>query len=154
EGQWANVPLGGDGAARDNGSLTLGGTFGLDPFAGSFHGDPGVSVGRWNVLDTRFTNNGVFGGSRWKKLYDVVARDAAGPYDDAYEENDTQATATDLGTLNGGSTTRSDLQARDDDWFRFQTASSGTISARIDFVHARGDLDLELYDASGTRIGL
>src|SRR5205823_1292048 len=73
-------------------------------------------------------------------------------YDDAYEDNDTRATASDLGTLPGPVRTVAGLRLRDDDWFRFATTADGLAgdSVRIDFVHAQDDLDMALYDAAGT----
>jgi hypothetical protein len=39
--------------------------------------------------------------------------------------------------------------ASDDDWYSIATA--GTV--RVEFTHAAGDLDVEAFDAAGTRIG-
>lgn len=71
--------------------------------------------------------------------------------DDAYENNDTRAAARGLGTL-GGVRAINNLRMLDGhDWFRFTMTGPGTADdfARIDFSHARGDLDLELYDRNG-----
>ncbi len=42
------------------------------------------------------------------------------------------------------------------DWFHFRLgkAGSGTDAVAIAFQDAQGDLDLELYNASGVRVGL
>ena len=62
---------------------------------------------------------------------------------DAQEPNDSRATArTAAGTLTG-----LQICAADDDWFKL--AAGGTL--RIEFTNANGDLDLEAYDANGTR---
>lgn len=73
---------------------------------------------------------------------------------DGREANDTPEIATDLGTLSGSMTlTVLSIHATgNDDWFRFATAAEGTAASlvRIDFRHALGDLDLELYDPADT----
>ncbi|NJL73455.1 MAG: hypothetical protein HC888_18990, partial [Candidatus Competibacteraceae bacterium] len=73
--------------------------------------------------------------------------------DDRFEENDTGATAANLGSLIGTNTFEDlVLNAGDDDYFRFTTAATGQdgdfVSIRFD--HAAGDLDLALYNAAGT----
>ena len=72
---------------------------------------------------------------------------------DAYESNDSFATATDLRTLEGIRTIE-DLSihaAGDFDWFAFSTTSVGTSEdfASIQFSDAIGDLNLSLYDLNG-----
>ena len=73
---------------------------------------------------------------------------------DRFELNDTRATATDLGILEGSH--RWDNltihTSEDADWFRFQlprTGMSGNQVA-IDFDNSLGDLNISLYDAQGT----
>ncbi len=72
---------------------------------------------------------------------------------DAYESNDTLATASDLRTIEGVRTINSlSVHAAGDlDWFAFSTTSVGTSMdfASIEFSNAQGDLDLTLCDASG-----
>jgi hypothetical protein len=75
-----------------------------------------------------------------------------GPDDDVYEENDTFDTARWLGTLDGAARTYQGLQLRDNDWYRFAIARdslSPSDFARIEFRHAQGNLDLQLYDRTG-----
>jgi len=69
---------------------------------------------------------------------------------DRLEVNDTQATATDFGVVEG-KLTREQLtihNANDLDLFRFELAAKGRQGnvVQIDFRHAFGDLDLELRD--------
>jgi len=76
--------------------------------------------------------------------------------DDAYENNDTLATARDLGTLNSALTLSTLVMADGHDWYKFSMSGSGTSS---DFVavsssSTQGDLDLELYNSSGTRLAV
>ena len=44
----------------------------------------------------------------------------------------------------------------EEDWFRFYIPATGTSQdfARIDFQHSQGDLDFELYNDAGTRLGV
>ncbi|QEH31554.1 Calx-beta domain protein [Aquisphaera giovannonii] len=92
----------------------------------------------------------------------IAAPGATG--DDAYEENDSKVdvdsssvgsdNSPNLGTL-VSSVTIPDLVMDDAaDWFRFQTAGSGTTSnsIHIDFDKNAGDLDLVLYRADGTTL--
>jgi hypothetical protein len=72
---------------------------------------------------------------------------------DRFENNDSPATATDLRTINGSlSEANLSVETGDPDWFRFTLGSAGRPgdAATISFNHALGDLDLALYDASGT----
>ena len=77
----------------------------------------------------------------------------AGGADDNYEENDTLATAYDLSsdeytwlsTING-----SGIQA-DDDFYKIHvTLGYEHVIVDLQFTHADGDIDMALYDASGT----
>ncbi len=64
---------------------------------------------------------------------------------DAKEPNDTQAAAV----AASGTVTDLRICAADEDWF--SSAAGGTV--RIEFTHSNGDLDLEAYDASGSKVG-
>jgi hypothetical protein len=71
--------------------------------------------------------------------------------DDPYEDNDAFPQAFNLGTL-GEPQTYADLVLADSaDWFSFTMNGPGTAGdrVRLDFQQADGDLDLELYDATG-----
>jgi hypothetical protein len=74
--------------------------------------------------------------------------------DDAYEQNDTRATATNLGTLTATKTLNNLVQADAADWYKFNITSAATTgsSVTLGFTHAQGDLDLELFNAAGTRV--
>jgi hypothetical protein len=73
------------------------------------------------------------------------------PADDAYENNDTRATAYNLGTRSGTQTTSSLVMADAADWYRFTTTATGTAnnSVSISFQNAQGNLQLALYNSSG-----
>lgn len=77
------------------------------------------------------------------------------PVEDQFEQNDTRGTASNLGTMVSAATI-SDLALLDaHDWYRFSTTTAGTAgnSVGISFLNAKGNLDLELYNAAGTKIG-
>ncbi len=64
-GEWADIPL---GYTNNNGNITLQGKFCLpDAFTGSCNNG---FFNQQNLLETKFTSNGIFGGYNWKKLYD------------------------------------------------------------------------------------
>jgi Leishmanolysin/Bacterial pre-peptidase C-terminal domain/Bacterial Ig-like domain len=74
--------------------------------------------------------------------------------DDLFEENDTRTAARALGTLTALKTVPNLVMADAHDWYRFITTSTGTGAdfVQIDFLNSQGNLDLELYNASGTRL--
>lgn len=85
----------------------------------------------------------------------LLAADAlATMADDAYEQNDTRATAANLGTLTATKTINNLVQADANDWYKFNITSAPTTgsSVTLGFTHAQGDLDLELYNSAGTRV--
>lgn len=79
---------------------------------------------------------------------------AAALVDDGYEQNDTRATARNLGTLTASTTIGNLVQADANDWYRFTTTARGTTASNVSiaFQDAQGDLDLELYGSSGQRL--
>jgi hypothetical protein len=76
--------------------------------------------------------------------------------DDAYENNDTFATANNLGTITAARTIGSLVMADSADWFRFTTSATGTSSSNvsISFLNSQGNLQLALYNSSGTQVAL
>lgn len=79
---------------------------------------------------------------------------AAALVDDSFEQNDTRTTAYKLGTLTSSRTINNLVQADANDWYSFTTNSTSSAGSLIStvFTHASGDLDLELYNAAGTRL--
>jgi hypothetical protein len=75
--------------------------------------------------------------------------------DDAYEENDSMAAASNLGTLTSQQTYSNLKMADSQDWFKFTMNGAGTTSnsVSIAFTHANGDLDMRLYNSAGTEVG-
>jgi hypothetical protein len=78
-----------------------------------------------------------------------------GGTDDAFENNDTRLTARDLGVMTSSQTYQA-VMADGHDWYRFSMTSAGTTasSVAINFQHAQGDLDVELFNNSGVRVRL
>jgi RHS repeat-associated protein len=104
----------------------------------------------------------VSGGSTWSSgAYHLFYADF-GVTEDAYEQNDSKeqvdgrpvgaANSPNLGVV--GQVTKIDnlaMMEDTEDWFRFQTTSTGTRGdyVRIQFAHAKGNLNLDLLDADG-----
>jgi PKD repeat protein len=76
---------------------------------------------------------------------------------DEVEDNDTPGAANDLGTLAvslapglWGSLGPEGLDGDDDDWYRFSLAQSLQTAVTLDFFHHEADLELAMYDHTGT----
>jgi hypothetical protein len=76
------------------------------------------------------------------------------PTDDAFENNDTLSTAYNMGTLTSAQTISPLVMADSADWFRFTTSATGTSSSSvsISFSNSQGNLQLALYNSSGSQI--
>lgn len=76
------------------------------------------------------------------------------PSDDTYENNDTFATASNLGTRTSAVTLSGLVMADGDDYYKFTTTASSTSanSVSISFQNSQGDLDLALYNSAGTLV--
>ena len=73
---------------------------------------------------------------------------------DAFEPNDSMFGAADLGT---GDREIKDLnihQAGNEDYFQWTSPLGGDVVIDVSFIHAFGDLDLEVLDASGGQVAL
>ncbi len=69
--------------------------------------------------------------------------------DDAYEENDAFGYAA---TLTVG--TYLNLTCADDDWYRIYVNAGQNVTANISFTNALGDLDMKLFNSSGTQLNI
>lgn len=81
--------------------------------------------------------------------YTSIASRLAGGSDDAYDDNDTCATARamSVATYNGLVVKRH--ATGDEDWYKVTVNSGQTLSVALSFTHAYGDVDLGLYGACG-----
>lgn len=73
-------------------------------------------------------------------------------FDDSYEQNDTFATAYNLGTLTTTKQISNLIMADGHDWFAFTTTTIGrsTDKIAISSTSTQGNLDLQLHNSSGT----
>ena len=69
--------------------------------------------------------------------------------DDDREENDEQATAS---VLVAGAHPNLAICVGDEDWHAINVCAGGSLTADLTFLHADGDLDAALHDASGQRL--
>src|SRR4029079_4733651 len=86
--------------------------------------------------------------------YSLSINLAAPLTDDAYENNDTFGTASNLGALTALKTVSNLVMADGNDWYKFSMSVAGTSSdyVSVGSTLTQGDLDLELYNASGTKL--
>ena len=94
------------------------------------------------------------GGTRDDIAYRVTMtascpQDLSCPADDAHEDNDDTATAA---PIDQGVSLDGILCSGDQDWFDVPVAVGCIADARLDFVDADGDIDLELRRADGTTV--
>lgn len=77
------------------------------------------------------------------------------PNDDLYENNDTRATAANLGTITAERSFNKLVMLDGNDWYRFTLSKPAAVdsSATIYFQDALGNLNLELYNSNGGLIG-
>lgn len=74
--------------------------------------------------------------------------------DDQFENNDSLATASNLGTITTARTVGNLILADVGDNFKFTLTTAGTTGkASIAFNNAQGNLDLQLFNSAGTRVG-
>lgn len=69
--------------------------------------------------------------------------------DDAREENDNDEQPS---TISLGTTYTLQSCANDPDWFKVTATSTADLTTRIEFTNADGDLDLHVYDSTGTTL--
>lgn len=92
-----------------------------------------------------------YNGAKAKYTLNVTVTGGTGPVpsnDDSYEPNNAKAQAAALaaGSFPG-------LKCNDDDWFKVTLAQAGSLTVKIDFANATGDLDMIVENASGTEVG-
>lgn len=83
--------------------------------------------------------------------YSLTIAAALGPEPDAYEKNDFLGTAYEAPyadyTFRGSA-----HQGGDEDYYRWTAGQTGTLKTDLRFLHADGDLELEIYNQAGVRI--
>jgi subtilisin-like proprotein convertase family protein len=79
-------------------------------------------------------------------FYPSIATQLAAGSDDAFEPNDTCATATDLVP---GSYNNLIVKSTSEDWYRLDVVPGGTVSVQVSFTNAYGDIDLQLFTLCG-----
>jgi hypothetical protein len=112
-----------------------------------------LTAGQVYYLGVTNYSTATTGAYTWK--IDGPSASAPPPTDDAYEDNDTLATASNLGTLSSQQTINN-LQMQDAaDWFKFTMNGTGTTSNFVStaFTHSAGDIDMKLFNSAGTQIG-
>lgn len=76
---------------------------------------------------------------------------SGGIVEDRFEPNDSQLAARDMGTLGDRVETALTIHdPADEDYFGFTAVTDGQLTVRIDFNHAVGNLNLEVFDGTGT----
>jgi hypothetical protein len=86
--------------------------------------------------------------------YDLIIKAAEAPLlPDAFEENDSAATARDLGSGDKSHPNLTIETAGDDDWYRWQSPAGGPLTVEALFTHAaNNNIDLQVYNASGNTL--
>ena len=76
-------------------------------------------------------------------------------FSDRFEPNDTRQTATDLGIAPGIHVDGTSISmANDQDWYRFTVVPpSDSLDVKLDYAPSRGNLDMDVIDASGRTVG-
>jgi hypothetical protein len=97
----------------------------------------------------------VFGaGGAINPSYSMTIDFEAAPPGDAFENNDTFATARALSASNQTYGSLSIDAPNDDDYYSIAATVSGTLTVSLAFVNSQGDIDLELLSAAQARLGL
>ena len=92
--------------------------------------------------------NGLDGYGRFNRAYENGFDDYLGSAssDDSYEENDTCSAAASMSEGTHGGLT---VKSTDEDWYAIAVSSGATLDLTLDFVHANGDIDCELFASCG-----
>jgi hypothetical protein len=132
---------------RWNDGVTEGGSSGSGAYRSSDQKLMGVlTCGASSCSNT----NGLDGYGRFARAYSSGNFDDylnnGTPDDDLFEDNDTCATATYLTSQ----TALSDLivKSKDEDWYRLNLPAGQTVTFDLDFAHANGDIDAQVFTTS------
>ena len=83
---------------------------------------------------------------------DVVPDPGGCCVDDSFEDDDDQMGARTVTYVGGVASFDGTACPGDDDWIAIPVSGPGTIEAYVTFVHSLGDIDIQLYGPSGTRL--
>ena len=135
-----------------SGTLSFGAGVNAMTFSVPVNGDTAVEGNETFYVNlTGATNGATLSDSQG--LGTINNDDAAGGTGDRFEDNDTAATPTNLGTINGAFTAGAlSMEAGDADWYRFTLPGTGLTGDAVtaSFTHSLGDVDMALYDSTGT----
>ncbi|MBM4044919.1 MAG: hypothetical protein FJ279_07385, partial [Planctomycetes bacterium] len=147
-------------AAANNVSAAYAGAI-VANHSGTSEGATGLSIylpGPGGSMDPGYeaTNYDLVADTHWRSFVEALTlRTPRAPVaGDWAERNNVRAESADLHSLAGPGLVFENLsihESGNDDWFRFETLADGTAAdnVQIAFTHADGNLDLELYDATG-----
>ena len=100
------------------------------------------------------------GGDDWYISQITPGGSSSGEDDDPYEDNDTISTARQIspGTINNlrcldTLISSSGYKSSWGDWYKVTASSGQTLAVTTSFTHAKGDLDLRVYNPSQTEVG-
>ena len=93
-----------------------------------------------------------YGGSQGPYLVEVTATGGTCCEDDYYEDNDLRTDAASM--VCGFGIEEATYCPGDDDWYSFTAPSAMTIEVTMACDAGSGDLDLQLFDSAGTRVGM
>ncbi len=94
--------------------------------------------------DSFFRVDRQLGGARYEFSWGIQ--------EDIFEQNDTLATATNLGSSDQSWSNLTVDAADDDDYYRFTAVADGQLAVDLEFSHNVGDLDLRLLNSAGTTV--
>lgn len=81
--------------------------------------------------------------------YSSISSLLAAGSDDAYENNDSCATARAMTAATYSNLVVKRFASGDEDWYSVSVANGATLTVSLSFTHARGDVELGLYSACG-----
>lgn len=81
--------------------------------------------------------------------YNSISSYLSAGSDDAYENNDTCATARSMTAGTYSNLVVKRYSGGDEDWFSVSVGAGQTLTVSLSFTHASGDVELELYSACG-----
>jgi len=127
-----------DGGSSGSGIWTDGAT----PATQLLFGDLSFGFGATNC---DFPTNPVYYG-RFQEYYAQISGFLAAGSDDVYENNDSCASAIDLGS---GTFNNLVVKSLDEDWYRLSVGISQPLNVNLTFLHNNGNINMQLYNACG-----